>query len=418
MVSTPSVPPGETEFDKVTRSTQLLKAFTPHQPISLPEFLSGRVDLLYRVQDSVHTEGLHVVLYGDRGTGKTSLAKVVSYLVQEPDVEFGRRCVLVSCTAQDTFSTIWRKVGQEVLLSQRQLGFAQQQTLQIIGRLDVDHQVTSPSDARIMLEALSHPTVVVFDEFDRITDRQTQGLMADTIKYFSDYNVRTTLICVGVGKSLSDLLHEHLSISRNIAQVRVNPMGLDELAQIIQKGCKYSDLEFEEGIDTEIAYLSQGYPHYTHLLGLWAGRKAFQQSRTQLTMADLNNAIPDVLENAEGGLQGQYERAVDSTKKTALFKQVLLACALANKDSLGRFPVGALQEPLKLITGQNYTTGAYQAHLGKFCEEERGMVLERSGQPKSYRWRFLNPQLIPYIVLQGVNQKLIQPSLLPTLTQP
>ena len=415
MPSLPSVSPGETDFDNVTLSAKLLKAFTPHQPISLPEFLSGRVALLYRVQDAVHTEGLHVVLYGDRGTGKTSLAKVVTYLVQEPNVDLGRRCVLVSCTAEDTFSTIWRKVGQEVLLSQRQLGFAQQQTLQIIGRLDVDHQITSPSDARIMLEALSHPTVIVFDEFDRITDHQTQGLMADTIKYFSDHNVRTTLMFVGVGKSLSELLHEHLSISRNIAQVRVDPMALHELAQIIQKGCQYSGLEFEEGLDTEIAKLSQGYPHYTHLLGLWAGRKVFEQSRTQLTMTDLNNAIPDVLQNAEGGLQEQYERAVDSAKKTALFKQVLLACALANKDSLGRFAVGALQEPLKLITGQNYTTGAYQAHLGKFCEKERGMILERSGQPKSYRWQFLNPQLIPYIALQGVNQKLIQPALLPDL---
>ena len=321
-----------------------------------------------------------MVLYGDRGTGKTSLARVVAYLVQEPNEANGRRCVLVSCTADDTFATIWRRVGQEILLSQRQLGFTQKETLQIIGQLDLDSRITSPNDARIMLEALSHPTVIVFDEFDRISDKQTQALMADTIKFFSDYNVRTTLIFVGVGKSLSELLHEHLSISRNIAQVRVDPMRLDELAQIIQKGYKSAGVTFEDTLATEIATLSQGYPHYTHLLGLWIGRKAIEQSRTQITYNDLERAIPDVLQNAEGGLQEQYERAVDSSKKGALFKQVLLACALSSKDSLGRFAVGALQEPLKLITGSAYVTGAYQAHLGKFCELERGPVLERSGQ--------------------------------------
>lgn len=413
MVSKPSDSPGQMTFDTEVLRAKLVKAFTPHQPISLPELLSGRLELLYRIQDTVNTEGLHVVLYGDRGTGKTSIARVVAYLVQEPKDEFGLRCIIISCGAADTFSTIWRKVGQEVLLSQRQLGLVHQETSRIVGRLDLDGSITSPNDARIILAGLHHPTVIVLDEFDRISDEKTRSLMADTIKLFSDYNARTTLILVGVGKSLSDLLHEHLSISRNIAQVRVFPMKLEELAQIIQKGCKFVGLTFEEGLEDKIAELSQGYPHYTHLLGLWTGRKAIERGRSVLTFGDLEDAIPSVLENAEGGLQEQYERAVDSTNKNALFKPVLLACALASKDSLGRFAVGALQGPLRQITRQNYATGAYQAHLGKFCEALRGPVLGRSGRKKSYRWRFLNPQLIPYIVLQGVNDKLIQPSLFP-----
>ena len=53
---------------------RLSQAFTPHRPIDLPKFLSGRVELLYRAMDAANTEGLHVILFGDRGTGKTSLA--------------------------------------------------------------------------------------------------------------------------------------------------------------------------------------------------------------------------------------------------------------------------------------------------------------------------------------------------------
>ena len=402
MVTVPSDVLAASEMAK-----KLPDVFTPHQPISLPEFLRGRLDLIFRLQDNVNTEGLHVVLYGDRGTGKTSLARVAAHIVQEPDNPKGRRCIIVSCTADDSFSSIWRKVGQEILMSQRQMGFGQHETLSIAGRLDLDSTIVSPNDARVVLQALQNRTVLIFDEFDRLKDAPTKSLMADTIKFFSDYSVPSTLVFVGVGKSLSDLLNEHRSVSRNISQIRVDPMPTSELAQIIQQGYDQVGLTYAKGLDEEIAKLSQGYPHYTHLLGLWSGRRTIRDGRTLVTFQDLDAAIPDVLKNAEGGLQEEYERAVDSTKPSALFKQVLLACSLANKDSLGRFAVRAVQDPLKRITGNEYATGAYQAHLGRFCEADRGPVLEKSGRPKSYRWRFLNPQMIPYIILQGINQSMI-----------
>ena len=389
---------------------KLQEAFTPHQPIFLPEFLRGRVDLIYSLQDVVRTDGLHAVLYGDRGTGKTSLIRVAGHLVQEADKPQGLRCVIVSCTADDSFSSIWRKVGQEILLSQRQLGLIRHETLSITGRVDLENSINSASDAFLFTQALPNEMVFIFDEFDRISNSLVRTGIADTIKYFSDHGGRATLILVGVGKSLSDLLHEHLSISRNISQIPVDPMPVDELAQIIQNGYGHVGLDFERDLDLEIAKLSQGYPHYTHLLGLWSGRKTIEAGNSSVSIADVEAAIPSVLRNAEGGLQEQYERAINSTKSTALFKQVLLACALASKDSLGRFAVRAVQDPLKLITGAEYSTGAYQSHLGRFCEPDRGPVLERSGRPRSYRWRFLNPQLIPYILLQGIHAGMIDRS--------
>jgi Cdc6-like AAA superfamily ATPase len=392
---------------------KLPKSFTPHQPIAIPDFLAGRIELLYRLTDAINTEGLHVMIYGDRGTGKTSIARVIAYLVQEPNNSQGRRCALVSCTPDDTYTSVWRKIGQEILLSQRQLGFRLQETREIIGRLDLDSSILTPTDARIFLESTDNPLVIIIDEFDRMRDHNARALLADTIKYFADNRVRSTLLLVGVGQTLSDLLREHPSVARNVAQIKVEPMAIEELAQIIQKGYKSCGMIFQPGLDNEIAKLSQGYPHYTHLLGLWSGRKAIENKRLEVTFDDLSQAIPNALTNAVGGLQEQYERAIYSIQKVNLFRQILLACALARKDSLGRFGVGALQEPLKLITGVDYSTAAYQMHLAKFCEVERGSVLQREGTPKMYRWRFLNPQLVPYVVLQGVSQNMIQSSRIP-----
>lgn len=82
----------------------LSQAFTPYRPIHLPQFLAGRTRLLDQATDAVNSDGNHVVLFGDRGTGKTSLARVVAFQVQDPDSLEGRRSIFVSCSSEDDYS--------------------------------------------------------------------------------------------------------------------------------------------------------------------------------------------------------------------------------------------------------------------------------------------------------------------------
>jgi hypothetical protein len=111
--------------------------------------------------------------------------------------------------------------------------------------------------------------------------------------------------------------------------------------------------------------------------------------------------VPDALEGATGGVQQEYERAIASSRQNTLFKDVLLACALAEKDPLGKFSARDVREPLRAITGRDYEIGAYQSHLAKFTEPRRGSILKKTGSRRNYKWRFVNPQVIPYILLEG-----------------
>lgn len=398
-----------TTRDLTLAQERLDKSFTPHRPIDLPEFFAGRLNLLYRANDAANTSGLHIVLFGERGTGKTSIAHVLAHRLQEPERKDGRRAILVSCNSSDNYSSIWRKVFQEILLEQRQLGFVQQAAATVVGRLDLDASMNDPNDVRLLVRSLPNPSVILIDEFDRVRpDSDARRLMADTIKLFSDTNVRSTIVLVGVAESIDELITEHHSIARNIAQIQVEPMTVEELSEIIQKGFERAGLGCENGLDRRIARLSQGYPHYTHLLGLWAGRRAIEADRAQVTASDLDRAIPDALENASGGVQQEYARAIHSVRKGTLYQQVLLACALAPKDPLGRFSATDVREPLRRVTGHEYGTGAYQTHLAKFCEPLRGPVLKRTGGRRNYRWQFVNPQLIPYVHLQGIRDGYLQ----------
>ena len=388
---------------------RLNQSFTPHKPVFVPEFFAGRKRLLYRSIDAVNTDGRHLVIFGESGTGKTSLARILAHSVQEPTKESGRRAIVVSCTAADDYSSVWRKVFQEVYVSQRQLGFVQDAAAPILSRIDLADNVEDPNDVRLVIRTLPNPVVVVIDEFDQIPSAEvTNRLMAQTIKLFADTNVDSTIVLVGVADSIEDLFAEHRSVERNLGQVQVLPMEHGELSEIVRTGFKYASLEWEPGIDRTIATISQGYPHYTHLLGLWAGRRAIEAGRVKVMDSDLEHAIQDALENAVGGVQQEYEQAVASQRgRHTLFKQVLLACALAEKDSLGRFPAVSVREPLRQITGKDYGTGAFQSHLAKFTESARGPVLKKTGTPRNFRWQFINPQLIPYVRLEGIKSGLL-----------
>lgn len=53
---------------------------------------------------------------------------------------------------------------------------------------------------------------------------------------------------------------------------------------------------------------------------------------------------------------------------------------------------------------------ARYAEVGR--DETRGRILERTGKPRSYFYRFRNPMLEPFVVLNGVTNGLIEESLL------
>ena len=389
---------------------RLAKSFTPTRPIALPDLLSGRLSLLYRLLDDIESPSQHVLVYGNRGVGKTSIARVLAVLAQETDEPRGRRSIVVSCDSNDTYGSIWRKVFQEVLLTERQLGFDQHRERSIVGRWDPDDTISTPNDVRLLIEGLPNSTAIVIDEFDRIqTEGEASRLMTDTIKLFSDSGTSCTIILVGVGQSIENLITAHESISRNIDYVPVDPLEHWELAQIIQKGMHSANMTFEDGLDSRIAQLSQGYPHYTHLLGQWAGRRAIERKSQRVDSIDLTAAIPSSIENAAGGIRVEYDRATDSTQPRNLFKEVLLACAVAEKDVRGRFALAALHEPLKrILCPRSVGRSSYQRHLALFCEPEHGSVLVKTGRRKNYRWHFANPQLVPFVYLQGIHDKLIE----------
>jgi hypothetical protein len=182
-------------------------------------------------------------------------------------------------------------------------------------------------------------------------------------------------------------------------------MAMGELSEILASGCERAGLFPRPDTLHEVAALSEGLPHYTHLLGLHAGQHAVQNDRTEVTVADVRRAIPKAVDRHT--ILSDFQQATRSARKDALFSQVLLACALAPKNQLGFFTSGAIRDPLQVIAGRRIEIPAFSNHLSQFLEAERGSVLRREGSSRRYFYRFTDPIFQPYVVLNGLSTGLI-----------
>lgn len=391
------------------RLLQLSTAFSPSAPIDQRSLFSGRLGQFMDVANTIGQRGQHAILFGERGVGKTSLSRVISRAYQ--NLEGAPTIVAaINCDATITFDSLWRRIAREIPVTQSSngIGFTAAPSIQSASLLNYLPDRIEPDDIRHLFSRLPK-TLIVIDELDRIEDKQATALLADTIKSMSDHAVDATLLLVGVADSVEALISEHQSIERALVQVQMPRMSRNELCEIIDKGLSKAGMTITEKAQQNIVSLSQGLPHYTHLLAQHAAQRAASTDRAEVTETDVRSAIDQALAKAQQSTIGTYHRATSSPREN-LYPQVLLACAMATTDNLGFFASSDVRGPLSKIMGRAYDIPAFAQHLNAFCDAERGPVLQRTGSPRRYRFRFINPLLQPYVLMNGIRRGLIKDS--------
>jgi len=387
-----------------SRYFEVSKVFTPTAPVDERDLFAGRLEQLGKVIDAVHQKGQHAIIYGERGVGKTSLVNVLADFLPES----GERIVVtprVNCDGADTFQSLFEKALREIKLAElvNQAGFtADPRKREIDGLSFVDGPI-SPDNVRRALAELGKQvqTIIIFDEFDRLNER-TKRAVADAIKALSDHGVDTTLILVGVADTVGDLIKEHASIERAMAQIPMPRMSEDEIVELIKRGMKRLDIRTTDAGINAIKNLSQGLPHYAHLLCLHAARTAIQRETDCVDSSEVTEAVDEAISGAQQSILSAYHVSTMSPRKDNLFADVLLACAMSPTDPLGYFAAQDVRAPMQEITGKAYQIPSFSQHLNEFCEEKRGPILKKIGTSRRFRFRFINPLMQPYVIMNGV----------------
>ncbi|MEP7310152.1 MAG: hypothetical protein ABJA98_31985, partial [Acidobacteriota bacterium] len=193
---------------------------------------------------------------------------------------------------------------------------------------------TEPLDLNEAVAALqraaatrSGQVVVVIDEFDRIVNDRERTHFADFIKQIGDRRLEVRFVFCGVAASLEKLLGMHESCYRYITAIELPRLSWDARWAIIDAAAAALAISIGAHPRFRIAAISDGFPHYIHLIGEKLFWEMFNDPHVCIapTVQHYSNAVASAVIGIEQHLKRAYEKA--TLKDSSDFEEVLWAVA-------------------------------------------------------------------------------------------
>jgi Cdc6-like AAA superfamily ATPase len=387
--------------EKKIADSGIRNLFTPHQPIAESDLLFGRTPEVATIIQSLNTPGQHVLLYGERGVGKSSLANVTADLVL---VLSHRRMFVKRCDASDTFESIVKgplaAIGADLsLISVTEqndkdggidfklfkAGIAQS----IVSTYAASHSL-SPST---VAEAIGDiQGLLVVDEADAIGNPEDRRKLAELVKLLSDAGATFKVMIVGIAETGGELTAAHPSVQRCLREVKINRMSASELREIVVTGSAKAGLVFTPKVLDAIVRYSAGYPHFTHLIALKCAEDAIAEDRTEIEPSHMVRALVGAVDDAEATLKAEYESAVRSAS-TGMYKQIVHAAASFGPDE---FTAAQLRDAIAKATGETISQGSLNNFLSRLVSDDGSTIFRREAKGI---YRFSDPRLASYALI-------------------
>ncbi len=367
---------------------KLAEVFTPTRPRPGRKWLTGRRLELDRVVDALLEERAHVVLYSERGRGKTSLSNSVVEVLRSRNVAVARYTCSSGSSFEDIISSLLRDLPASLLSSPAsdQVGRGCEAALPD-GKL-------RPSDVAALPPRLTCQTLVcLVDEFDRVSDATVRKLVADTIKQISDRGARLLFMLIGASDSLDQLLGEHLSIRRNLVAVSLPLLSTIEIEQLIVSGATEAGLDFPPSLVDALTGLSRGMPYIAQLLGLRVAQAAAARGAREAVASDLRQAAERLVNEAEPRVVSLYAALTQHGADTEMTRS-LHSISVAEQDTFGCI--------YATRAGNHVDLGGKQVEFGCWQRVVKAGVLQPLDLTPMARIAISDRDFLTYVLLRSV----------------
>ncbi len=369
-------------------------------PIRESDFFAGRTAEVARMLKATISTGKHVVLFGDKGVGKTSLSNVFwkrfnlqlkSFIVAK-----------VQSMPDDDFDALWRRAFDELIDYGADKGISED-----FGE-SVNQTPITPSQVRRELNKINANLlpIIIFDEYNEIDDENTRRQTANLIKELYDFSITTTLILVGVADNIATLLEDHQSVDRALVQIPLLRMSAGELIEINENGVRNTRLSFSTEAKWTIVNLSRGLPYFTQSLSKFAADTAIKNRSLIVTNKHVESALDEFIQDSGQSFNDGFTLATRSNQSN-FFKQSLLSCALADADDYGFFTANDVVKPYSGIMKEPKKIAHFEKHLRRFSSSDGGNILTSRGGDRQKIYRFTDPMMQPYVIIRGIQAGLI-----------
>ncbi|MFV0623712.1 ATP-binding protein [Sphingomonas sp. ac-8] len=265
---------------------RVIAAFDAAQPVDDRYELLGRMAELNRLVDGVVERHQHAVIFGARGSGKTSLARTFGDLADEAD------CLALyhAATGDSGFVELLRPYLPFLVAEARPAGRAEISAL-------ADRDFTARELVSAVVPALSRRVFLIVDEFDRIAAAETKAQLASLLKLLSDTRAPLQILLAGIAADVEALIDAHLSLRRHLIAVPVRPFDSRAVEAVIDEGTRRCGIAFPAETRAAIAAVAAGSPYHVRLFCQAAALAALETGRDAVDAATVRAGLQASLDD-------------------------------------------------------------------------------------------------------------------------
>ncbi len=227
-----------------------------------------------------------------------------------------------------------RKLGLSANIKGVLTGAAESRRAEELGKIIAPKTVNEAvSLVKNLVGVHSEKPIILIDEFDKVTAKDEQEHFADFIKQVSDQHVPVHFIFCGIGDTIDGLMKAHKSVNRYLHPVKLERLDWDPRIEIVENAAKALGIEIDRTTTLRICKISDGFPHYIHLLAEKLFWIVFEEkSSGKVQPSQFEAALHKASDALDPELKIPYEKA--TKKYNDNYEEVLFA--VADKHELQR----------------------------------------------------------------------------------
>jgi Cdc6-like AAA superfamily ATPase len=375
------------------RRLALRDALGSSTPVISREAFAGRHDAMAQLITAIEEQRVHVVIYGERGIGKTSLVHVFADTAREARYHV----IYASCGTAANFAEMFRSICARIPRIYHASVMPNSAEAERGDSFDVmlpDGAFGARELAEVLAGVVGTRVLIILDEYDRVADPEFRRDIAETIKNLSDRAARVQLVITGVGLNLDELIGYAPSIRRNIAGLPMRPLNANEVRDLLRMGEDAASIRFGDDAVAMIASMADGSPYLVRLISHQAGMIALNDQRSLVTENDTRSAINHVLEDWQASLPRRVQASLARDEARANW-EVLVAAARAGSGADGWFTV----DDVHVIMGGRLAPLAVERDLKMFTNTLD--LLERREGAGEPHYRFSYPGVTALLIMSA-----------------